>query len=87
MCDTKCLHATPFCSPLKRGTGAAVVGKCAIEFVGAIHESPVQAEAKRKNGGNAANAIENGMVRTPEDGRPYGIISECIGHRWYHGTM
>ena len=32
----------PLLFPLKRGTGAAVVGKCALESVGAIRESPLR---------------------------------------------
>ena len=34
---------------------------------------------QRRNDGNIANAIEIGRVRTPEDGRPYGIIRWCGG--------
>ena len=37
-------------------------------------EAPVQAEAKQRNDENTVNTIEIGRARTPEDGRPYGII-------------
>ena len=71
MCNTHCLHATPFYSPLKGGQ----VRRWSEVFVRICRDaSPEASDAGRtqwRNVGNNANAIEIDKVRTPEDGRPY----------------